>query len=72
MTVIYTLLLKYSNRHLFSHYKFSILGLWQSACTFGQLRDKGFIGDAALVNQSYRFAGELVDVEQVLELSGTR
>lgn len=33
---------------------------------FGQLHDKGLIGDADLLELSYRFAGELVDVEQVL------
>ncbi len=31
------------------------------------LHDKGLIGDADLLELSYRFAGELVDVEQVLE-----
>ncbi len=34
---------------------------------FSGLHDKGLIGDADLVELSYRFAGELVDVEQVLE-----
>ncbi len=33
---------------------------------FSQLHDKGLIGDADLVELSYRFAGELVDVEAVL------
>ena len=34
---------------------------------FLQLHDRGLIGDADLLDLSYRFAGELVDVEQVLE-----
>jgi hypothetical protein len=33
---------------------------------FGALHDKGLIPDEALVDLSYRFAGELVDVEAVL------
>jgi hypothetical protein len=46
------------------------LQLAQSAKTiidgFLQLHDRGLIGDADLVELSYRFAGELVDVEEVL------
>ena len=34
--------------------------------TFGALHDKGLIPDEALVDLSYRFAGELVDVDEVL------
>ena len=33
---------------------------------FGALHDKGLIPDEALVDLSYQFAGELVDVEEVL------
>lgn len=47
------------------------LQLAQSAKTiidgFVQLYDKGLIGDAELVDLAYRFAGEIVDVEEVLE-----
>ena len=39
----------------------------QIVTAFGQLHDKGLIGDADLLDLSYRFAGELVDVEPVLE-----
>ncbi len=49
------------------------LQLAQSAKTiidgFLQLHDRGLIGDADLLDLSYRFAGELVNVEQVLERS---
>ncbi len=34
---------------------------------FGKLHDKAVIGDADLLDICYRFAGELVDMEQVLE-----
>ena len=34
---------------------------------FLQLHGKGLIGDADLLDLAYRFAGELVDVEAVLE-----
>ncbi len=34
---------------------------------FGQLHDTGLIGDTDLLDICYRFAGELVDVEKVLE-----
>ena len=34
---------------------------------FSGLHDKGLIGDADLLDVAYRFAGELVDVEAVLE-----
>ena len=37
------------------------------AGAFGQLHDKGLIGDTDLLDICYRLAGELVDVEQVLE-----
>jgi hypothetical protein len=47
------------------------LQLAQSAKTiidgFAQLHTKGLIGDADLLDLAYRFAGELVDVEEVLE-----
>ncbi len=47
------------------------LQLAQSAKTvidgFSQLHAKGLIGDADLLDLAYRFAGELVDVEAVLE-----
>ena len=33
---------------------------------FAQMREKGLIGDQALVDLAYRFAGELVDVDEVL------
>ena len=46
------------------------LALAQSAKTiidgFTQLHAKGLIGDADLVDLAYRFAGELVDVDEVL------
>ena len=34
---------------------------------FGRLHDKGLIRDPGLLDVCYRFAGELVDVEAVLE-----
>ncbi len=34
--------------------------------SFGLLHDKGLIDDTALVDLAYRFAGELVDVDEVL------
>jgi hypothetical protein len=37
---------------------------------FGTLHDKGLIPDEALVDLSYRFAGELVDVEAALGQRG--
>ena len=47
------------------------LQLAQSAAAivgaFRQLHDKGLIGDADRQDVAYRFAGELVDVEKVLE-----
>ena len=47
------------------------LQLSQSAASivtaFGALHDKGLIGDADLLDVCYRCAGELVDVETVLE-----
>ena len=42
----------------------------QIVTAFGQLHDKGLIGDADLLDLSYRFAGELVDVEAMLEQAG--
>ncbi len=46
------------------------LQLAQSAKTiidgFAQLHAKGLIGDRELVDLAYRFAGELVDVDEVL------
>ncbi len=38
----------------------------------GQLHDKGIICDKDLLDICYRFAGELVDVEQVLERGASR
>jgi len=39
----------------------------QIVASFAVLRDRGLIDDAELLRLSYRFAGELVDVEEMLE-----